>query len=170
MNYLYGDYSTCNYFALTIAVPKVVVTASPGYPTISVTPDSLFSGAGRFTDPDPQSFTVVSSGVSFDWNLTKPTWVTVSPTSGISGQSVDVTPNISGLTAGIHYGDILVYSTGAVSSPKKVTVKLTLKQQYPSLDANCDGIYNISDIVVQIDYIFGNGQICDPCSGLPVKK
>jgi hypothetical protein len=172
LNYLYGDYSTCNYFALTIAVPKVVVTASPGYPAISLTPDSLFfQGLVGSPDPAPQSFTVVSNGVSFDWNLTKPTWVTANPTSGTSGQSVYVTPNISGLAAGIHYGDILVYSTGAVGSPKKMTVKLTLKQQYPSLDANCDGIYNITDVVAQINYIFGGGQtLCDPCSGLPMKK
>ena len=100
---------------------------------MTVTPDSLFfQGLVGSPDPDPQSFTVASNGTSFDWNLTKPTSVTVRATSGSSGQAVDVTPNISGLTAGIRYGDILVYSIGATGSPKKVTVKFTLKQQYPT--------------------------------------
>ena len=165
LNYIYSD-SPDNYFVRTIGIPKIVVTSENPYPTMTVQPDTLFfQTLVDYPNPDAQQITIQSSGPLFTWSLAKPSWIDVSATSGISGQTIDVTPNIAGMAAGVHYGDVVVSSTGALDSPKKAVVKLTLKEQFPSLDANCDGIFDISDVVASIQYIFGGGSLCNPCTG-----
>ena len=77
-----------------------------------------------------------------------------------------VTVDIAGLGVGTYYGDIVIFSTGALGSPLTLTVAVELKQQFPAFDANCDGIYTVSDIIVQINYMFKSGTIpCNPCTG-----
>jgi hypothetical protein len=165
LNYVYGP-------SLAIGIPKVVVAAGSTYPEMIVQPDSLFYEIVIGSpDPSPQQFSIQSSGEPFEWTLSKPSWIGVDATAGISGQTVSVTPNATGLSIGVHYGDIIVMSTGAIGPPQKVVVKLKIKQQFSSLDANCDGTYNIADVVAQIVYIFGQGTLCNPCTGeWPVKK
>jgi hypothetical protein len=167
LNYVYGDYSTNDYEDLTIGIPTVVVTPTIGYPNMSVIPDTLsFKTFAGYPDPDARYFSVVTDGNPFTWFLTAPAWMTVDKTAGSAGDSVAVTPDISGLSAGMHYGDIQVFSTGVINSPQVVTVAVELKQQFPSLDANCDGTYNVSDIIVQINYMFKSEILpCNPCTG-----
>jgi hypothetical protein len=159
LNYMYGP-------SYAVGIPKIVVAAASTFPEMIVQPDTLaFQTLVGYPNPNQQQFSIQSSGESFGWTLTHPSWVNVDATSGISGQYVSVTPNIAGLSVGVYYGDIMVISTGALGSPQKVVVKLNIKQQYPSLDANCDGVFDISDIVVEINYIFGGGSLCNPCTG-----
>jgi len=158
LNYVYGPSNA-------VGVPKVVVAAASTFPEMTVQPDTLiFKAIVGYPDPNAQQFSILSNGESFSWTLTPPSWVNVDATSGISGQSVSVTPNTAGLSEGVFYGDIVVSSTGALGSPQIVVVKLILKQ-FPSLDANCDGVYNLADIVAQINYMFRGGSVCDPCTG-----
>jgi hypothetical protein len=165
LNYVYGP-------RYEIGSPKVVITEALPFPRMTVQPDTLaFEAIAGKTNPGGQGFIILSSGEPFNWTLTSPSWISVDATSGTSSSVVGVFPNTAGLSVGDHYGDIIVYSTGALGSPQKVVVKLTLKQQFLSLDANCDGAFNIADIVTQLNYLFRGGSVCDPCTGeLPEGK
>jgi hypothetical protein len=171
-HYVYGDLGLNSYSALTIATPAVTAGAVEMYPTMTVAPDSLyFETLANYPNPDPQSFAIQSDGTPFSWSLTATSWIQTSVSSGVSGQTVDVTPDITGMAIGTHHGTIVITSTDAIGSPKVVDVYVKLKPQYPSFDANCDGHFSIADIVMQINYIFGNGEItCDPCTGQPNYK
>ncbi len=162
LQYVYGrmlDYE--------IGVPTVITTEFSPYPVMSVEPDSLFfSTLTSIPITEPDTFTVVSSDTPFLWSLTHSEWLEVVPTEGLSGQKVAVRPVISGLSVGFHYGTISVTSYDAVGSPQNVIVELELKQTYPSFDANCDGQFDVDDIVVLVMYVFGGGDPpCDPCAG-----
>ena len=166
--YIFGDFTNPYSFeSLTHAIPQVATAPTTGYPTISLDADTLevetFAG---YPNPDPVSFTVLSDGGSFSWILTAPDFLLVDKTLGLSGETVTVTVDIEGLGVGTYHGDIVIFSTGALGSPLTVTVAVELKQQFPSLDANCDGIYTLSDIIVQVNYIFKGGVLpCNPCTG-----
>jgi hypothetical protein len=150
-----------------IGVPTVITSAVSPYPNMSVEPDSLFfSTLTSIPITEPDTFTVLSSEGVFAWTLTHSDWLEVVPTEGISGQKVSVLPLIEGLPVGFHYGEVTVSSDGVVGSPQVVTVELELKQTYPSFDANCDGSFDVDDIVVLIMYVFAAGDPpCDPCAG-----
>jgi hypothetical protein len=159
LNYVYGP-------SYAVGIPKVVVTAASTFPQMIVQPDTLiFEAIAGYPNPDAQQFSILSSGEPFNWTLTPPSWVSVDVTSGVSGQNISVTPNTAGLSVGVYYGDIIVFSAWALGSPQKVVVKLTLEQQFLSLDANCDGVFNLADIVAEINYIFRGGSLCNPCTG-----
>ncbi len=170
-HYVYGDFQQADYSLATIGVPAIATGSTSGYPMLTIEPDSLyFETLTGYPNPNPQSFSVVSDGVLYSWTLSHDSWLQVSATSGVSGQSVEVTPNISGMGPGTHVGTIVLESNDALGTPHVLKVYVTLKPQYQSFDANCDGSFNISDIVMQIQYIFGSGQIpCDPCTGEPLK-
>jgi hypothetical protein len=161
LNYVYGDRP-----GLAIGIPKVVIAEASTFPEMIVEPDTLFFEVfvGNL-NPGPQQFSIQSNGKLFNWTLTKPSWIGVDAISGVSGQNVSVTPNMAGLSIGVHYGDIMIFATGTLGSPQKVVVRLRIKPQFVSLDANCDGAFNISDIVAEINYIFGGGSLCNPCTG-----
>jgi hypothetical protein len=171
-HYVYGDlYSSYEY--LTIAIPTIVAGSGIEFPSMTVSPSTLtFVTFAGYPDPDPQQVTVLSDGEPFGWLiLSAPDWISTDITQGTSGEPVNVTPNIAGMYPGTYSGDVWFSSFEALNTPQKATVELTLKRQYPALDANCDGIYNIADVVVQINYIFGGGSIpCDPCTGEPTPK
>ena len=160
LNYVYGDRP-----GLAIGIPKVVIAEASTFPEMIVEPDTLFFEVfvGNL-NPVPQQFSIQSSGEPFYWTLTKPSWIGVDATSGVSGQNVSVTPNMAGLLVGVHYGDIIVSSPEALGSPHKVVVELTVLRP-PSLDANCDGVLNYADIVAEVHYMFAGGSLCDPCTG-----
>jgi hypothetical protein len=161
LNYVYGP-------SYAVGIPKVVLAAATTFPEMILQPDTLiFKAVAGYPNPNPQQFSILSSGESFSWTLSPPppSWIGVDAASGASGGTVSVSPNTAGLSAGVHYGDVSVFSIGAQSSPQKVVVKLILEQQFLSLDANCDGAYNIADIVAQINYLFRGGSLCNPCTG-----
>lgn len=161
---VYGPLQNENYSMMNIGLPHVAVRAASAVPTMSVVPDSLYfvilSGSG---DPAPQTFDVLTDGSVFDWSATAPSWIGLAPTIGTSGSTVAVQPMTVGLTPGTHVGTVAVSSPQTMNSPKNVKVVLKIQPQYPSFDANCDGIFNVSDIVVLALYIFGGPAPCDPC-------
>jgi hypothetical protein len=161
LHYTYGEP-----LAEAIGTPTIITVDQSPYPTMSVEPDSLFFST--LTDipiAEPDTFTVISSGDPYAWTLTHTDWLEVTPTAGMSGQKVAVRPIISGLSVGFHYGTITVSADGTIGSPQEVIVELELKQTYPSFDANCDGQFDVDDIVVLVMYVFGGGDPpCDPCA------
>ena len=160
---VYGNMSSASYAQMSIGVPHVIVSPATALPAMSVSPDSMYfatlAGSG---DPAPQSFDLLSSGNQFDWTSTQPSWLQVTPSTGVSGATVSVQPLTASLNPGTHVGTIVVSSAQAYNSPKSVKVVLRIQPQYPAFDANCDGLFNISDIVYLIQYIFGGPAPCDP--------
>lgn len=152
--------------AVEIGAPTAIASDVSPYPTMSVEPDTLFfSTLTSIPITEPDTFTVITDGNLFNWTLTHPAWLEVDPTEGISGTEVSVLPVIDGLSVGVHYGTITVSSTEAIGSPQEVIVELELKQTYPSFDANCDGTFDIDDLVVLVMYMFAGGDPpCDPCA------
>ncbi len=161
---VYGTFITGNYDVMSIGIPHIVVRAASAVPSISVAPDSMFfvilSGSG---DPAPQNFDVISDGTIFDWSASAPSWINLTPSTGVSGATVTVQPLTAGLTPGTHVGTVAVSSGQVINSPQNVKVVLKIQPQFPSFDANCDGAFNVSDIVVLIMYVFGGPAPCDPC-------
>ena len=161
MHHVYGEI-----LAEEIGMFTVITSAVSPYANMSVEPESLFfSTLTSIPITEPETFTVESDGEIFPWTLDHIEWLDVTPISGISGQTVTVLPQIAGLPVGTHYGTIIVSSDDALGSPKEVIVELKLRQTYPSFDANCDGAFDIDDVVVLILYIFGGDAPCDPCAG-----
>jgi len=165
-HHVYGPVASSNYSLLQIGVPQVVVSPVTSLPAISVAPDSLYfvilSGSG---DPAAQTFDVNSDGAPVAWTSTAPAWLEVTPDFGITTTNVTVQPHTAGLPPGIHVGDIEISSQQAYNSPQFVRVTLQIQSQYPAFDANCDGVFNIADIIYLIQYIFGGPAPCDPCLG-----
>ena len=153
------------YSSLNISIPRIVVRLATQMATMSVAPDSLYfvilSGSG---DPAPQSFTITSDGDPFAWSATAPAWAELSSSLGVSGASVTVQPHTDTLTPGSYVDKVTVSSNEALNSPVDVKLVLRVLPQYPSFDANCDGKFNVSDIVRLILYIFGGQAPCDPCA------
>ena len=163
LNYVYATGPTG--YSKSVGIPTVVASVGT-FPQMLVQPDTLFfETLAGYPNPTPQQVSILSDGGVFNWTLTKTSWINVSASSGVSGQTIDVTPNISGMAVGTYSGDITIVSGQAIGSPKRVVVKLTLRPQFPSLDANCDGAFNIADIVAELNYIFGYGNLCNPCTG-----
>ncbi len=161
---VYGPISLNNYSLLHIGIPRIVTRPTTSLPAIGLAPDSLYfvilSGSG---DPAAQSFTVNTDGSLLSWSATATSWIEAAPLSGVSGTSVSVQPHTTGLNPGTHVGAVTITSPEAYNSPKAVKVVLRIQPQYPAFDANCDGTFNISDIVYLILYIFGGPAPCDPC-------
>lgn len=170
-HYVYGPWGGSN-DAQTIAYPTIATGEQLSFANMILDTDSLyFQALAEDSDPAAQTFMILSDGDAFSWTLDDgPAWIETDKTFGTSGETVSVTVHGAGLTPGTHYGEITVSADHALNAPQTVQVIFRLKAQYPSLDANCDGIFNITDVVAQIQYIFGDGIIpCDPCTGEPTE-
>jgi|GEM_PF-1848527 len=162
---VYGEIAALNYAALGIGIPQVVVRPTMNAAAMSVVPDSLFFVVlAELGDPSPKTFDVLSDGAAFDWSATHPSWINLTPSFGSSGTSVSVQPLTAGLTPGTYTGSIVVSSIQTFNSPKTVKVVLKIQPQYAAFDANCDGIFSVTDVVILIQYIFGGPAPCDPCN------
>ena len=168
-NYVYGNAATGDYSDLDVGMPSVVITDQFELPSLLLLPDTLvFNTAVGGDDPDPQSFDVLSSGSPFNWTLTKASWLSVNKSSGASGETVTVSPKTSSLTPGTHYAVITVTTDGALGSPGTVTVQVNVEFPYPPMDANCDGYFNLVDLIYIVNYLFRAGPPpCNPCDGAP---
>ena len=108
--------------------------ASSGSPTISLSPTTLsYSATVGGPNPANQSFTVTNTGSgTLSWTATKTqTWLTISPTSGGTGQPVTCSISISGLTAGTYTDTVTVSASGATNTPQTVAITLNLTGASP---------------------------------------
>ena len=108
------------------------LTAAANLPTLSANPSSLqFSyQSGSGTMPGSQTFAVSSSdgtAVNFSASSSGGTWLSLSPTSGITGNSntntLTVAVSPAGLAPGTYNGTVTISSSGASNTP---TVGVTL--------------------------------------------
>jgi hypothetical protein len=113
--------------------PFQLTPHGPPQPVLSVSPTSLtFSAQEGGSNPASQAVTVRNSGGgTLNWSGTSSVgWLRLSPTSGSltggNSQSVSVSVNISGMSAGTYTGNITFSAPGAQGSPQTVNVTLTI--------------------------------------------
>ncbi|HEY2384675.1 MAG TPA: IPT/TIG domain-containing protein [Terriglobia bacterium] len=113
--------------------------------TLNVLPSTLSTSASSFTpsataggsNPGSTNFTVTQggSGVSFAFTAAAAvvtplsgTWLSVAPGSGTTGSGVNfmVSYNITGLSAGVYTGSIILTAANASNSPLVLPVTLTI--------------------------------------------
>ncbi len=103
-------------------------------PVLSVTPTSItFSAVQGGTNPSPATVNISNTGGgTLSYTLSSDSaWLTASPASGSAPQAVQVSANISGLTAGTYTGHLTISATGAQGSPATVTVTLNVSSPPP---------------------------------------
>src|SRR5579871_903051 len=130
-----GAYTGAIVLVSTSAPNTVVifVTMNVGAPGIAVTPTTLtFSGAAGGSIA-AQTLNVASTGTSvISWTATASTqsggtWLSVSPTSGQSGGTAQVSANIGGLAPGTYSGAVTFTSS---TNQQTVNVTLTVSPLY----------------------------------------
>jgi hypothetical protein len=108
---------------------KLTVTA-PETKTLATIPDTLFFTAQENGGNPPQQFFLVweAAGKVIPYSAVKHTaWVTLSKDGGNTPDSVGVSVNITGVTAGTYLDSVIVTSTdAAVTNSRKVFAKLTV--------------------------------------------
>jgi hypothetical protein len=100
-------------------------------PAISLSETMLMPQAALGGDPLPDSFTVTNSGglvLAYDVSADV-TWMSVSPTSGVSvgePDTIDVVYDTTGLAEGDFFGTITVTDPNAVNDAQTIDVDLTI--------------------------------------------
>lgn len=117
-----------------INVTLVVQAGTISAPTTTLTFNQLAGG----TAPAAQAIAVTGTPAGLNFTATTSTntlWLTVSPASGATPGSVQVTANAGSLAAGQYTGSVIITSTGAAGSP--ITVPVILNVNVPqTLSAN----------------------------------
>ncbi|MGH9568727.1 MAG: family 16 glycoside hydrolase, partial [Candidatus Angelobacter sp.] len=111
--------------------------------TMAVAPTSLaFAGQSGGTNPAAQTLALSSSGGVLSWTAsTNAPWLTFSTTSGVTGNSLSVIPNTTGLSNGTYNSTIQIVSKGAQNSPISIPVTLVISAQ-PVILASSPGSLN----------------------------
>jgi len=144
---------------------SVTFSSTTGFCTIAVSPTALTFGASQGSNPPAQSFTVNNSGGgTLTWTATVTTtsggnWLSVAPTSGSAGNSVQVTVNSASLGPGTYTGTISIASAspGVTNSPQAVSVSLIVQPggvgaccgPEPSLSVTVDPGFYIASSTIQ---------------------
>jgi len=141
-----GTYTaTITITATTVNSPQevdvtLIVREMP--PTISVSPTLLsFSSFEGGENPAPQQLAVKNAGRGeMDWQVSGDmVWLTLSPQEGASAgeeDTVEVSIDISGLTAGSYAAHITITSAVAANSPAIIPVLLEISEPPPRLSVS----------------------------------
>jgi len=126
---------------VTIEVP-VRLTVVERVPMLSVSPDVLnFSTWEGGPNPAPQDFTVQNTGgQNLSWRVSwEILWLKLSPESGTSTGEIDtvqVSVDVAGLTAGWYGANVTVSAPEASNSPLSVAVFLEITEPPPLLSVS----------------------------------
>ncbi len=106
-------------------------------------------------------------GVSFELDPSQ-SWINLSSTTGTSPATITVSGDAAGLTQGNYAGTIAVEFAGIGTTVDLINVEMAVDSVivipfFPPGDANCDGSYDILDLVYTVDYIFRGGPNAFPC-------
>ncbi len=114
----------------TVAVTLSVTSSTPN---LTLSPTNLnFAYQVGGTTPTAQTVTTASSGSALSFTVTTSAgWLTATPASGTTPNSISVGINTSGLTAGSYTGTVTVTASGAGNSPQRVNVNLTVTAAGP---------------------------------------
>lgn len=131
--YVYYKIAAVNRDGVVGPVQTVAVNVNGGVdtPVLGVSTGQLsFSYVIGESTPSGKSFTVSNTGTGvLNWTAAESaSWLSCSPTSGTQGDTVTVSVNPAGLTAGSYNADITVSAAGAAGSPKTVSVSFTVSE------------------------------------------
>jgi hypothetical protein len=127
-----GTYSgTITLFSLGAANPPQVINVSLTVitppPSIAPSPSSLsFVALTGQASPPAQALTIANGGFgSFSYSFsTDSSWLSVSPTSGSTPGTANVSVNASGLAIGTYTGNVIITASGIANSPLSIPVTL----------------------------------------------
>ena len=110
---------------------NITVTLTVGATLASSATSLAYSFQIGSSTPASQTISLsASGGVALEFtaaaSTTSGNWLAVSPASGATPATLNVSVNPAGLAAGTHDGAITIASTGAVTSPLRVTVRLVV--------------------------------------------
>ncbi len=117
-----------------VDVPVKLVIEAQQAPAIAVNPASLnFTATVGGSNPPSQNITVTNAGGgTLAWTATEQpdqSWMSLTNTSGGSGDHVTVSVTIAGLSAGTYNGTVRISDPNASNNPVDVPVKLTIDPQ-----------------------------------------
>jgi hypothetical protein len=121
-----GSYSGVITLAATgvtpVTVPVTFTVAAA--PNISLNPSSLsYAATQGAANPTNQTVSLTNTGGTLNWTVSdNVSWLTVSPASGSSSNTLTASVNTSGLAAGTYTGTITVAASGATSQTVSVTL------------------------------------------------
>ncbi len=131
-----GSWRSRNYY-VDVVLSSSTSTAPPpppASPTISLSPTSwTFSATQGGSNPSPYGASLTNSGGgTLTYTATSDAaWLSVSPSSGNAPATLQIAPNISGLSAGTYTGHVTVSSSSASNSPVTMLCTLTVNAVAP---------------------------------------
>jgi hypothetical protein len=133
---------------------KIPVQLDIGRPVLSVKPSTI-ADAAMFgeTQKHNQSLAITNAGRGdFSWTATDDApWITLSSAADSGADTITVSLDPTGLAPGLHTGNIVVTSPGAMGSPTTVPVNFTIQAPCGvtpvSPDADINGSLTASDCI-----------------------
>lgn len=123
-------------FNQVISFGNVLVTG-PQSNTGSLNPSATslnYSATWNGPNPTPQTVQLNSVGGSLAWTaVTNAPWLSVSPSSGVTSASLQVSVNSFSLSGGAYNGIVTIFSLGAVNSIQQINVNLTVVVPPPAI-------------------------------------
>ncbi len=148
--------------AVQVALTVVVMP-----PIIKYEPSEFFASAVvGGTNPEDKYLHIWTDVVAseLNWTVTNSqSWLTLSPPSGVSHDSVTLQFDVSGLAYGMHYDTIVITDPEATNSPQRVPVTLQMVSDLPVLAFDPDTLHltilggTIADPLVVTVYNEGEG-------------
>jgi uncharacterized protein (TIGR03437 family) len=114
----------------SVEIPVTLTVSSGTLLTVSASPDPFVYHSGG-SDPAPQTISIGSLGSTLSFTVATTTadganWLSVTPQSGSTPQTLTITVSPSGLAPGSYTGKLIISSTGASNSPLNITVTLSV--------------------------------------------
>jgi hypothetical protein len=116
-----------------VTVP-VTLNVTPAPPTLTVTPSSLtFAYQIGGTLPASQTLSIAGVATTYTAVASGGTWLSVSPASGGTSGTANVSVNTAGLAAGTYSGAVTITAAGSIGSPATVPVTVNVTPPPPTL-------------------------------------
>ncbi len=132
-----------------VSIPvSLTLSAAPGLNLTTSPTSHAFSGTVGGANPAPQALRVDSSGDPRSFSISEDApWLLVSPGFGVTGDSVSVAVNLTGLAAGTYNAVLTISAAGASNSPLAVPVTLTVSPPPPALPRLNVSVVSISLLI-----------------------
>ncbi len=146
---LYEDTITVSDPAATnspqLAVVNFEVIIPP--PIIELVPDDFqFLAQQDSANPAPQSMQISDIGAgTLEWTASNSeSWLTLSAYGGGPGDVIDLNVDITGMSFGVYYDQIIVSDPNASNSPQIATVELTIVSVFPIIELDPDSFFVVA--------------------------
>jgi uncharacterized protein (TIGR03437 family) len=139
----------------SVEIPVTFTVSSGTLLTVSAAPNPFIYQSGG-SDPEPQTISIGSLGSTLSFTVATTTadganWLSVTPQSGSTPQTLTITVRPSGLAPGSYTGKVVVTSTGASNSPLSIPVTLSV--------SNASTLVTSADSVVLNYHLGGMSEV-----------